>query len=256
MRLPQMPLVDGPLPLWPPILAARAEGSRSAGHAHHAMHLVLAREGSLRVQRGADAPWDQAAGVLTAPDVPHAIDADGVSVLLVFFDPESDVGASLHAALAGPVRLVSDAERDALVDVDPMSLMRSEQRAWMDRLLATLGATAVPSRRAMHPRVKKLLAYLRAADPETDTSLEALAAEVGLSPGRLMHAFTESIGVPLRPYLAWLKLQRAAAGVVSGLPLGQAAHAAGFADAAHMTRTFRRAFGMTPSMLRGPAVAS
>jgi AraC-like DNA-binding protein len=65
-----------------------------------------------------------------------------------------------------------------------------------------------------------------------------------------MHVFTESIGVPLRAYLLWCKLQRAAAGVATGLPLSQAAAAAGFADAAHMTRAFRRMFGMTPSALR------
>jgi hypothetical protein len=51
------------------------------------------------------------------------------------------------------------------------------------------------------------------------SSLEALAGEVGLSPGRRMHVFTESIGIPLRPYVAWLKLQRAAAAIASGQPL-------------------------------------
>ncbi len=83
-----------------------------------------------------------------------------------------------------------------------------------------------------------------------DKSLNALASAVGLSPGRLMHAFTTSIGVPIRPYLAWLKLQRAAAAITTGTPLSQAAHAAGFADAAHMSRTFRRMFGISPSLLR------
>ncbi|MET0401857.1 MAG: helix-turn-helix domain-containing protein, partial [Cystobacter sp.] len=37
----------------------------------------------------------------------------------------------------------------------------------------------------------------------------------------------------------------------SGMPLGEAAQAAGFADAAHMSRTFRRMLGMPPSALRG-----
>lgn len=251
MRLPKVFVDEGPLPLWPPIIGSRARGSKSARHTHHAMHLVLALQGTLRVQSEAGAPWERAAGVLTAPDVPHAIDADGIDVLLVFFDPESDVGSALLAALPGPVLLVSEAARDALAGVDPMSLLGSEGRAWTERVAATLGATAVPERRAMHPRVKKVLARLRAAGLDDDTSLEALAAHAGLSPGRLMHAFTESIGMPLRPYLAWLKLQRAAAGIVAGLPLAQAAQAAGFADAAHMSRTFRRTFGMTPSMLRG-----
>jgi transcriptional regulator GlxA family with amidase domain len=108
----------------------------------------------------------------------------------------------------------------------------------------------VKPQRRVHPRVRKLLRLLRTAAEESDTSLEALATAVGLSPGRLMHVFTASIGIPLRPYLAWLKLQRAAGAIVSGAPLGEAAHAAGFADSAHMSRTFRRMFGVAPSALQ------
>lgn len=36
-------------------------------------------------------------------------------------------------------------------------------------------------------------------------------------------------------------------GAVESASLGEAAYGAGFADAAHMTRTFRRLFGVTPS---------
>jgi transcriptional regulator GlxA family with amidase domain len=65
-----------------------------------------------------------------------------------------------------------------------------------------------------------------------------------------MHVFTTSIGIPLRPYLAWLRVQRAAMVIVNGASMGEAAHAAGFADAAHMTRTFTRMLGVAPSLLR------
>src|SRR5262249_33468919 len=105
-------------------------------------------------------------------------------------------------------------------------------------------------RRWLHPRVRKLLQYLRAQPVGSDVSLPTLAAAVHLSPGRLMHVFTESVGIPLRPYLLLLKLQRAAALIVSGVPLSETAHAAGFADAAHMSRTFRSMFGVPPSRLR------
>ena len=50
-------------------------------------------------------------------------------------------------------------------------------------------------------------------EPETvwdDLSLKTLAGIAGLSPSRFMHAFTESVGVPVRPYILWLRLQRAA----------------------------------------------
>jgi AraC-like DNA-binding protein len=95
-----------------------------------------------------------------------------------------------------------------------------------------------------------VLRHLREAPAGADTSLAALAAVARLSPGRFMHAFTESVGIPLRPYLRWLMLERAGAALASGAPLGDAAYAAGFADAAHMSRTFRRMFGVSPSEVR------
>lgn len=240
------------MPVWPPLLATRGRGGLSAGHAHHAMHLVLSLEAPLRVRVGRG-PWQNMAGVLTAPDIPHAIDASEREVLLVFLDPESEAGTALRGALGGPVRAIAASERDALIrDVDPLDLMQAGGVAWTQRAVAVLGAGASLPRPSVHPRVRKLLRLLRDPSLDGDTSLATLAEQVGLSPGRLMHAFTESIGLPLRPYLAWLRLQRAAAAIVSGVPLGEAAHASGFSDAAHMTRTFRRMLGMPPSVLRPP----
>ena len=93
-----------------------------------------------------------------------------------------------------------------------------------------------------------MLEYLRESLAEAeDLSLPTLARIAALSPSRFMHAFTESVGVPLRPYLLWLRLQRAAAELTGGASVTDAAHRAGFSDSAHLTRTFRRMLGATPS---------
>lgn len=237
--------------MWPARLAAQAPGDESAPHAHHAMHLVLARQGDLRIQIGDDA--HEAAGVLTAPDVRHAVRATGRTVVLAFWEPESVDGARLRATVEGGARLVSEAERRGLLEGLPEAPGRDDLDAFMARALDTLAppspASPPPVRPAVHPRVRTLLRVLR-DEAELDTSLEALAARVRLSPSRLMHVFTESVGIPLRPYLLWLKLQRAATSIVHGVGLTEAAVEAGFADAAHMSRTFKRMFGMTPSALQ------
>ena len=64
-----------------------------------------------------------------------------------------------------------------------------------------------------------------------------------------MHVFTESVGIPLRRYLSWLRVQRAVRLIVAGASATEAAHIAGFADASHLTRTFRRTLGQTPREL-------
>jgi len=246
VRIARVP-VRSATPTWPPLLATRGAGGRTSAHAHHAMHFVLAIEGELEIRAGGKRA--RAPGIVTAPDVSHALDGAGREVLLVFIDPESDVGAALGGVRADPVRLIDDATRRALVNVDPMALIQGGE-AWTREAVARLGAPAPAPRAAVHPRVRRVLRHLRAASSDTDVSLDAVAAIAGLSPGRLMHAFTESVGIPLRPYLAWLRLQRAAGEIVQGAALSSAAAAAGFSDAAHMSRTFRRMLGMAPSMLQ------
>jgi AraC-like DNA-binding protein len=239
MRLPRVAIDLASVPVWPPILATRGPGGASAGHAHHAMHLVVAREGELRIKIGN--ATHRAPGILTAPDVAHALDASGCEVLLVFVDPESQTGARLASSITDSVRLIDERERAAILDVEIEDAMK-----WGELAIERLAGER--AERTMHPRVRKALAHLRTS-PE-DTSLATLAALADLSESRFLHAFTESVGIPLRPYLLWLKLQRATIAIVSGEPLTRAAGLAGFSDAAHMTRTFRKMFGMSPSTLR------
>lgn len=236
--------------LWPPVLATLGRGDASDGHRHHAMHLLVAREGRLRVRVGGEAR--EAVAVLTGPDVEHAIDARGLAVALLFVEPESDAGARFAGALGGPVRYFEEAECEALLGVArgagaPMPPMR----AWVEGVLGRLGPAAAP--RPVHPRVRRVLRALRARPDDADgagLTLAELARTAGLSEGRFEHAFTESMGIPLRQYLLWLKVQRAAVAVARGASLAAAAAAAGFADASHMSRSFRRMFGLTPGALR------
>ena len=99
-------------------------------------------------------------------------------------------------------------------------------------------------------RVKRVLRDLpnRLAKAQA-VSLAAVAASVGLSPSRLLHLFTSSVGVPLRPYVLWLRLQCGARELGRGSSVADAAYAAGFSDAAHFTRTFRRMIGATPRQI-------
>src|SRR5512138_1502043 len=132
-------------------MATRGPGAESALHAHHAMHLLLACTGSLRV-RGEDRAWRSCAGVLTAPDAAHAVDARGTEVLLVFVDPESEVGRTLRAAVPGGLRELSPAQRDRLGGVAPAEIMGPGGPAFCERVLDALGADPVPPR-PVHPRV-------------------------------------------------------------------------------------------------------
>ena len=250
MRLPSVP-AGLHAKAWPPVLATLGPGFRGALHSHHSLHFVLAIEGELRVRTRASGRWLSAPGVLTASDAPHAVDSDGLEVLLVFLDPESEAGTAFRSVLDRPVRPLSAEERAALVrDVVPRTILRSGAEEWVRNAALALGVPLSAPIRMIHPRVRKLLAALRFSGVDGATSLDVLARMVNLSPSRLMHVFTASVGIPLRPYLAWLRLQRAATAIVNGSSMGDAAYAAGFADPAHMSRTFKRMLGVPPSVLR------
>jgi len=93
---------------------------------------------------------------------------------------------------------------------------------------------------------------LRALDlmQSDDLAVPELAGRVGLSSSRLTHLMTDTLGIPPRTWRTWFRLQGAIRhAVFSGANLTQAAHAAGFSDSAHLTRTCKRLMGVRPAKM-------
>src|SRR5262249_52961282 len=159
-----------------------------------------------------------------------------------FVDSESELGAALRERIDGDIRCISGRQ----VTRWRAALGKTPTEARVERWVRT---QLLHRRRPVkiHPRVHRVLKYLRERPGRADDfSLKTLAGISGLSQSRFMHVFTESVGVPLRPYILWLRLQRAACDLIDGDSVTSAAHSAGFSDGAHLTRTFRRMLGMTP----------
>jgi len=236
---------------WPAVLVTWGPGGATRLHAHHCWHLVVGLDADLWVTTRAGGRPQRAGALVSAPDAPHAVDAWDTRALVVFVGPESDAGERLLAARGrGSVDLFRDTDADRLRAIlSPGGSALADPEGAVARALSLGGDPVIPPP-GRHPGVRRVLRHLRQAPPGTDTSLVALAAIAGLSPGRFMHAFTGTVGIPLRPYLRWLKLERAAAALAAGASLGEAAYGAGFADAAHMSRTFLRMFGASPSDVR------
>ena len=97
-------------------------------------------------------------------------------------------------------------------------------------------------------RVTTVLNAIRESD-DLRMSLDKAADLACLSPTRLAHLFRDKVGLPFSRYMLWRKLTRAMVAVASERTIAAAAHAADFADAAHLTRTFYQMVGMAPSAL-------
>jgi AraC-like DNA-binding protein len=96
--------------------------------------------------------------------------------------------------------------------------------------------------------VTAVLAAIRASD-DLRMSLDQAAEMAFLSPTRFAHLFRDQVGLPFSRYMLWRKLTRAMVAIASERTIAAAAHAADFADAAHLTRTFYQMVGMAPSAL-------
>ena len=179
----------------------------------------------------------------------HEVDARDATVLITFIEPESPLGAALSARIERAIAPVSAQElahwRRAIGAGPALSKPRVE--TWLREGL--LRERRLPK---IHPRVNRVLRHLRERlGAAEDLSLTTLAGIAGLSESRLMHAFTESLGIALRPYVLWLRVQHARRELSNGVSVTEAAVRAGFSDAAHLSRTFRRMLGTTPSEIAG-----
>ena len=240
--------------LWPAAMIIWGPGFRSTPHKHHSVQLVMALDdGQLRLRSGPGQNWTSCGAALVRADAPHEVDASEREVLLAFVDPESDLGAALLEEFSSPIYPIEEAKvetwRNALGD--PATLTSARVEPWVRTHL--LSGRRIPN---IHPKVRRAL---RAVREELATKhrlpLKHMAEVAGLSPSRFMHVFTESVGVPVRPYVLWLRLQQACGELMNGASVTQAAHRSGFSDAAHLTRTVRRMMGTTPGELvrRRPA---
>ena len=227
-------------------------GSPISPHGHYAIQLVIGAPTGLRVQFGRRGEWQPCAAALVPSRAVHSIDVSGCDISLVLFiEPETPEGKALSARLQG---------RLELLDADTVAASAEQlERAWRversydavkgvcSRLVQEISRTA--PREPSDPRVLAAIAYIRQR-VDKSVSLAEVAKIANLSPGRFRHLFVAETGMPLRTYVLWRRLLHVWTLLMNGETLSNAAHAAGFADSAHLSRTARTMFGLPPSVLQ------
>jgi AraC-like DNA-binding protein len=77
-------------------------------------------------------------------------------------------------------------------------------------------------------------------------SLSLLAAALGLTEYQLIGLFKRTTGMTPHAYITQVRLDHARSCLAAGLPIADAALAAGFYDQSALTRHFKRCYGLTP----------
>ena len=114
------------------------------------------------------------------------------------------------------------------------------------------GPAVEPAARSwMTPRRLRLVEDLIEARLDAKLTVQDLADAVGLSAGFFCRAFGAAVGKAPHDYIIDRRVSRARTLLWNAtFDLSAIAHASGFASHAHMTATFRRRLGVTPSELR------
>ena len=231
------------------LLTGRARGVVPS-HAHHALQIVIALEGRVAIC-GKDGNWSENRAIVVRSDAEHSFDCNGAFGAMLFVDPESGEGAWLSASLRQDVSIVPDTRVDSILPelraVAEHPDDTHDVAALVRRCVDGLRPGHVPTRR-LDARVTKVLDAIRESD-DLRMSLDKAAELACLSSTRFGHLFRDQVGLPFSRYMLWRKLTRAMVAIASERTIAAAAHAADFADAAHLTRTFYQMVGMAPSVL-------
>lgn len=242
---------QGAVHIWHEGIVFVGTGLRNAPHRHFTASLIFGIDGPFAFRAGA--PWRMVRAIVTAPNVTQQMDTRGHQVVIMQVDPETEAYARLARLFAeqGTVFQPEPAVADLLCAALQRMIAASQfdaPRFWSLALNGVGGERQPPHVR--DARVTQVLDIIKREFPAAPT-VAALAHAVRVSPSRLIHLWKDEVGVGLRRYVLWLRLRHVVACVAVGQSLTAAAHEAGFADSAHLSRTFRSMFGLALSSLFG-----
>lgn len=160
--------------------------------------------------------------------------------VFVFQDPQIyEIGSALLRELQSP-GLGGRLFVESLATILSLQLLR---QYCMSVSPARLDKATLPS-----ARVQRVIEYIH-EHLGSDLSLFALAEVAQLSPYHLLRLFKQATGQTPYHYLLTARLQRAQDMLRhTDAPISEVALLTGFADQSHLTRHFKRAFGITPAL--------
>ncbi len=250
---------SGTLTLFPGAVLFQGLGGDAAWHAHHAVQLMSAeREPLILATRppagepGGGVPHRrETRAALILSGIPHEVRCAPQPLLLLLVEPFGPRGRALRdAASATPAHL--HAAEHALAGASSAGAEPAElAEAMLAAVVPGLVQAPTPS-----SEVRAALRHIERAAPHGEVRLARAAADASLSPSRLTHRFSAETGIPFRRYVLWVRIRLAVETIAGGARgISEAAAAGGFSDGAHLSRVFKRNFGLPPSALLGMRVS-
>jgi AraC-like DNA-binding protein len=220
--------------------------SDTEAHRHHALAISVGINSTFKVKAGLQ--WKTYRALITSASLPHRFDGRGGTQLVIVMEPELEIARRLKQRLLGN-KFIAELDyalfHPLVNELENVSSLLTcvEARKLFGEIVLALLDKDMPAHE-MNPHVQGALELIRDL-PIKKVSLTTIADGVHLSQSRFVTLFKKNVGVPFRRYLMWQRLLEAVKQVTSGASLTEAAHESGFADSAHLSRTFKQMFGMT-----------
>lgn len=224
----------------------------TTSHAHHAIQVGVGLDGPFRLRRGGGR-WRGYDAAVVPADVPHQLDGGWGNLLLLYFEPETAQSTSWLPHARDAIRALDPSTAEELRHSVGELARSAPEDLRHSSVLRGILYPGIPARCAATSPDARIVAAVEVlrTKPEARRALREVARSVGLSASRFRHVFRGEIGMSAQSYVVWLRLYDACAELARGGSLSDASYRAGFSDAAHFTRTFRRTFGLAPSQLAG-----
>jgi AraC-like DNA-binding protein len=201
---------------------------RLAAHPNPALAVLVGRTGPVTVEdEGGQVTGD---ALIVRPGITHHVSfaARGADVIYLNgldFPFGSALAVEATGALAQLAPRAIGGEADAIAEL---------------RARLSFGSAPLPANMAAIVRAIE-------AEPMMRMSQDELARRLRMERTQALRRFKAATGMTFRAFKLWSGLQHAARQIEAGVLVRTAAMDAGFADTAHLSRSFRALFGLSPS---------
>ena len=223
-------------------------------HAHYAIQIAFGSMPGIRFRGSERDDWIEYPAAIIPSRQPHSMDVThGQPNVVIFVEPETPQGRAIAERWLAdgiatiPWEVVADHGLpifSAWQDDRSFAAIERATHALIRALTGGLDASVVSDE-----RIVRAVAHIK-AHLDRPLTLEEVADVACLSPSRFRHLFVEETGMAFRPYVLWRRFLKVWELLSNGASLSTAAHAAGFADAAHLSRTSKQMFGFPPSLMQ------
>ncbi|MCZ8157200.1 MAG: AraC family transcriptional regulator [Leptospira sp.] len=232
-------------------------GLTTEEHSHYAVSLIISLSAPFHIKFNSDFPKnsdEKYSAILIPPNAMHTLLADDSDMIVLQFDPKSSEYHHFKDQfnLSAPLRLPIQTFNSVLPSLQSLINGNLTCSSAVQLFYQTLNCLGGSEKKPiiLTERMRAVLGEIETILPD-NISVSVLAGAIGISEDRFMHWFKENFGIPLRQFLLWKRLHIAAMQLQSGVSLTDASHAAGFADQSHLSKTFKKMFGVAPSQFLG-----